>query len=371
MSVAEGMDTGRARSVAGALRSQSSVLGDIAARGSAMMNVLEDVWQGPDVEQFAREWGSARPQLDRAEQLVRDMGEELTRQAEDQDRASDGEGFGPGEPRIPPIPKLPDLPQLPKLPRLPSFPDIFGVIGDLLKGAWDFLRSFAYSIPALLADALAWADEAFQVLKNLKWLKWLSLPLKLLGRATPFIGAVLGQWDMLVAIHRWFSEGFSKDSVLQYFQGVTGTIAGGLGIAAIFATGTILGVPAGVALGVLALVFGGISIGIGIYREFDDEIDAAAKWAWDNGLIGGPLNPNSPLPGWPLPLPQFPPPTIPVPRLPDWPGAPTPTIPPLPIPSLPGIPTPTFPSLPGIPTLPGVPSLPKPSFPGIPMPRLW
>lgn len=365
MSVAEGMETGRARSIADQLRSQGSVIGDVAARGSAMMSVLEDVWQGPDVEQFAREWGSARPQLDRAEQLVRDMGEELARQAEDQDRASEGSGIGPGSPQLPKLPGLPDFPGLPGLPKLPSFPDIFGVIGDLLKGAWDFLRSSAYSIPALLADALAWADEAFQVLKNLKWLKWLSLPLKLLGRVTPFIGAVLGLWDMGEAIYRWFTEGFSKDSVLQFFQGLTGTIAGGLGIAAIFATGTILGAPAGLVLGALALVFGGISIGIGIYREFDDEIDAAAKWAWDNGLIGGPLNPNSPLPGFPLPLPQFPPPTIPGPGLPDWPGAPTPTVPQLPIPNLPGIPTPTFPSLPSL------PGLPKPSFPGIPMPRLW
>ena len=258
MSVAEGMDTGRARSVAGTLRSQSSVLGDIAARGSSMMGLLEDVWQGQDVEQFAREWSSARPQLDRAEQLVRDMGEELTRQADDQDRASDGEGFGPGEPRIPTIPKLPDLPQLPKLPRLPSFPDIFGAIGDFLKGAWDFLRSFAYSIPAFFSDLLGWADEAFNALKNLKWLKWLSLPLKLLGKVTPFVGAILGLWDMGESIYRWFTEGFSKDSVLQFFQGLTGTIAGGLFMGYTRKTAArysfLLAIPAVVASGGLQVV---------------------------------------------------------------------------------------------------------------------
>lgn len=365
MTVEHGMDTARARSIAGQLRKHGSALDTLGAQGSAMMQLLDDVWNGPDGEHFAREWQSARPQIDHAGRAVADLGQELVRQADEQDLASEASGLGPGFPTPPVLP-------LPPIPKLPSLPDVFGAIQDILGSVWDFLRGFAYSIPVFISDVLGLLDEWTTILKNSKWLKWLSLPLKILGKVTPFISAVVGLWDLGESIYRFFTEGFSKDSVLQFFQGLTGTIGPGLGIAALFATGTIFGAPAGLVLGIGAAIFGGISIAIGIYREFDEEIDAAAKWAWDHGLIGGPLlNPNAPGPGFPLPLPQFPPPTVPVPEWPTGPGAPTPTIPWPQPPSLPGIPTPTFPKVPSLPALPDLPTLPKPTFPGVPVPRLW
>lgn len=364
MTVEQGMDTARARGIADQLGTQGSALDAIGAQGSAMMQLLNDVWSGPDTEQFAREWQSARPRIDRAGQALTDMGRELRRQADQQDVASEGAGLGPGGPTPPGLP-LPPIPPLP-IPRLPSLPDIFAKVNEIIADIVGFVRSWI-AVPMWVSDLFTWLDEAFKIFRNSPLTR---LIFKGLGRVTPFLSAVLGLWDIGESIYRFFTEGFTKDSVLQFFQGLTGTIGAGLGIAALFAGGTIIGLPAAAVLGAGALIFGAISIGIGIYREFDDEIDQFVRdneeiirWALRPGPIG--------TPGFPLPMPQFPPPTVPVPELPDWPGAPNPTIPVPELPSLPGIPTPTFPGVPSLPGMPSIPTLPKPALPGLPIPKLW
>lgn len=363
MTVQQGMDTARARQIADGLRVQGNALSALGPQGSAMMQVLDQVWNGPDTEHFAREWNSARPQIDQAGTSLTDMANELARQAEEQDLASEGSGFGPGLP--PPVPPLPPLPPLPPPP-----PGFFEKIGELLsdawgwvKDGWDWIRE-NFPIPAWFADLIAIVDEIKDIFRKAPFLKHVF---KIFGKITPFVGLAIGLWDMGEAIFRFFDEGFTKDSVLQFFEGLTGAIAGGLGIAAIFATGTIVGAPAGVVLGALALVFGGISIGIGIYRDYDEEIDAFVQEAWPY------IEPH--LPGMPLPLPQFPPPTIPVPEMPEGPGMPNPYPAPT-IPDWPGMPTPTVPDLgwpqvPSLPSLPELPGLPKPTLPSLPLPGLW
>ena len=127
--ISEGMDAGRVRQVAGALRAQSSALGDVGGKGTALMRVLDGAWEGSDTEQFSRAWDGLRPAIERASQMLSQMAEGLAVQAEDQEGASEGEG-GPRLPRLPfpiPLPPLPPLPRWPKLPRLPLPPWPFPV----------------------------------------------------------------------------------------------------------------------------------------------------------------------------------------------------------------------------------------------------
>lgn len=359
MTVEQGMDTGRGREIAAQLRLQSGVVSDISTQGTAMMQLLEEVWSGPDAQEYGNRWTSARPQLDRVGQMLDDMGAELMRQAEDQDRASTQAGGGPdGGPRGPQLPTLPPMPSLPSLPDI--FDGVFELGKGLLEGLLGGLRSLYSTAAQLFVSGLDFLRDTTKFLSKFRGLGAL---LKGLGKGLPFLGSFLSGLDIGEALHRLTRDGGWKDpdAWLQLAQGGTGAIAGVLGAAALVASGTIVGLPAGAVLGGAALVFGGVSLGIGIYREFDSEINSAVKWAWDKGILGGPFNPNFPR----LPLPSFPP------SLPGWPGLPKPHLPNLPFPGLPGIPSlPGIPKLPSLPSIPKLPSLPKPSLPDINIPGL-
>lgn len=373
MTVEQGMDTDRARSVSDGLTAQGHALDTLAVQGSAMMQVLEGAWGGPDSEHFSTQWSAARPAIDRAAQSVTDMGRELLRQAEQQDLASARSEFGPTPPPMPkdgePVP-LPDVPTgpFPPFPPLPPMPDIFDTIKEIVGGVIDTLRSWWFGAGAWFAGLLSDIDDALKFLARSPIVR---LIFKGLGRVTPILGLVLGLWDLGQSIYRFFTEGFTKDSVLQFFQGLTGTAAAVLGIAALFASGTIIGLPAAPVLLVLAGVLGAISIGIGIYRAFDDEIDAAVKglapyvWPIIKPYVFG--DRELPIPTEPAPYPG--------PRMPEGPGMPAPYPGPQ-MPEGPGMPAPypgpELPKGPGMPTpnggggrspWPGMPSLP--SIPGI------
>lgn len=80
--------------------------------------------------------------------------------------------------------------------------------------------------------------------------------------------------------------------------------SGGLAIAAVFAGGTLLGVPVAVVLGVGAAILGAASIGIGLAREYGPEFIEFVKedpgWAAKVSQHGGLRH------GWELPERQVP-----------------------------------------------------------------
>lgn len=90
MTVSHGADAERLGAIVGELRQLSHTTGTIGLRGTQMLTVLAEAWQGPDVEAFASDWDLARQQLDASSGLLERMGADLARQAGDQTAASAG-----------------------------------------------------------------------------------------------------------------------------------------------------------------------------------------------------------------------------------------------------------------------------------------
>lgn len=299
MTVTDGMDTARARVIADQLKSQGSALAGLGVQGSVLMKTLEGVWSGPDVEEFAREWQTARPAIARSSNHLTEAGHELSRQAAEQDRTSDAGGTsGPangGAPRGNPfVTGAPSMPERP-LPMLYE-PDPASAWRNLTKAVregWDVITDPIFGAVQTVVD------EVVSKLEDVKKFKWLGTAAKIWGLAGGVLSYAFGQLDMVQAVWRFFTEGPSLDGALQFAEGFFGWLAGGFGIAALFAAGTIFGVPAGIVLGGLAGVCGLISIGIGLVREFGpwfvDAVESDPAWAAKASRAGGLHH------GWDLP----------------------------------------------------------------------
>ncbi|MEK4241305.1 hypothetical protein NYE39_04765 [Janibacter sp. FSL W8-0316] len=303
MTVTDGMDTARARVVATQLKHQGAVLAGIGTQGSALADVLKDVWGGPDAEKFAREWQAARPALNRSSRDLDEVANELTRQADEQDGASEGgpgrgaaagDGGGPGRApwhggRTPELDGRPG-PTDPFAHPLGAAPAAWEAITDTLKDVWEIYTSPFFGLAQMVVDEvvgyvvdkLEKLDGRFKILGKLA---------KIAGVAGGYLSMIFGQVDMVQAVWRLFTEGPSVDGVLQFFEGLTGWLSGGLAIAAVFAGGTILGAPAGIVLGGAAAILAVISLGIGVVREygpwFIDVVEGDPAWAAEVGFGGG------------------------------------------------------------------------------------
>lgn len=237
------------------------------------------------------------------------MGRELERQADEQVAVSEGVGGGTGMsvPAGQPVASLPRLP----VTQLPSLPDVFSKVGEILKTVWDNFTSW-FSYPAWISDLMEWLDEAFQVLQKYPLLRMLF---KGLGKVTPVISVVIGLVDIGVAITRWSTEG--DDAGLQLFEGILTALSGGLGIAALFAAGSVVGIPLAVVLGAASLIVGYYSIVVGILRDLHardpdflpehPEVFESGLPHHRKGLLGLNALPLRPPPSLssPLPLPKF------------------------------------------------------------------
>ena len=294
MTVTDGMDTARARTIADHLKNEGAALAGVGMQGGVLMKTLKDVWSGPDVEDFAREWEAARPAIARSSNHLTDAGHELTRQADEQDRTSDADGApGPaeggsrrGHPFVTGAPQLPPL--------IPGFRSSDpGRVWDTVKDVWDTVTSPVFGFVQTVVD------EAISKLEDIKKFTWVGKAAKIWGVVGGVASYAFGLWDMGQAVVRFFTEGPSVDGFLQLAEGFFGWVSGGLGIAAIFATGTIFGAPAGLVLGGLALLAGLISLGIGTIREygpwFMDVIEEDPAWAAKVSQHGGLHH------GWELP----------------------------------------------------------------------
>lgn len=90
--VSHGSNAERLDDIAGNLQSQSHRVDDIAERGTAMVHVLEDAWQGGDLEHFCHEWTAARQQVAQAAQTLQQAVDRLRAEADQQRRTSDAGG---------------------------------------------------------------------------------------------------------------------------------------------------------------------------------------------------------------------------------------------------------------------------------------
>ncbi|MGO1167727.1 MAG: polymorphic toxin type 24 domain-containing protein [Janibacter sp.] len=138
MSVKEGMDPKAVRSAGEAIESLGHRLSEVHDSGGAMLKVLEGVWEGADLGTFQTGWAAAGPQVTQAAEALRGAGGELRRQADDQEKASAGEGGG-GWPDF----NLPDF-DFPDLNPFDDFdwelPDVEWPtmnIGAFFDGLWD------------------------------------------------------------------------------------------------------------------------------------------------------------------------------------------------------------------------------------------
>lgn len=257
MTVSEGMDTTRARGVADQLRTQGDALDAIGAQGTAMMQVLEEAWSGPDTERFTGDWESARPQIGRAGQAVTNLGQELVRQADEQDATSDASGSGAAQPSGSGHPG--GYPARLPIPAMPTINNPLQPVVDVIIKMWQAIRKWI-GIPSWLSDALTWADHTFGILVKSPVAR---IIFKVAGKFTPALAAVIGLWDLTEAMIRTFvTEGPSWDAVMQFIQGTSEVFSGVLGIAALAATGSIAGIPLGVVLGALSLLFGAHALAI-------------------------------------------------------------------------------------------------------------
>lgn len=302
-SVEQGMDTARARVVANQLKHEGSALAALGAQGSAMMGVLEDVWGGPDAEKFSREWQAARPSIARSSQALTESGHELTRQAEEQDTASGGDGgagtgIGGIRAELPPHhgweTGAPNLP-----PMFPEFRD------PDPEGAWNTLKDLWELSNHPLAELWKIAfDETLGEL--LDELGKLGGKFKILGVAGKVFGGLGGLWSYITgytnmgqAVYRLFTEGPSVDGALQFLQGAFGAASGSLAIAAAALGLTGVGGLPAIIVGGGALLCGLISLGIGEVREywpwFKQTIEEDPSWAAKISQQGGLYH------GWELP----------------------------------------------------------------------
>ncbi|WP_433954958.1 WXG100 family type VII secretion target [Janibacter indicus] len=235
MTVTDGMDVERVRSIAQQLLSQSTKIDDVRSSGEGQIGVLEGAWSGPDLKKFEDGWDSAMPQLDHAGQALRNFGRELARQANDQEKASDGVGGRTGVPVVPPG----------KSGEGQSLLDrIVKGIGNALKGLWDAFSGAVdwvkdniwtpLGIPLILKDIVEglrkvaddfkkwtddlvakagkWFDETFP--KLLKWGeklapvgKFLAKFGKVFGKIIPGAGVFFWAWDMKdLVVDLWNGE---------------------------------------------------------------------------------------------------------------------------------------------------------------------
>lgn len=94
--VREGMEVAQVRDIATQVLALANRTDTAHRSGTAMLGTLQGAWSGDDLARFIDGWGAAGPELRAAAEALRQAGEELRRQADDQELTSDGAGSGGG-----------------------------------------------------------------------------------------------------------------------------------------------------------------------------------------------------------------------------------------------------------------------------------
>lgn len=266
MSVSEGMDVERVRSIAQQLISLSTKVDDVRSSGQGQVARLKGVWAGPDLEQFEDRWHNVLPRVSDAGQAMREFGRLLRAQADDQeDTSKDVGGRNPSRPPTVPPPYPPGRCE-PGQSFLDRILDGIGkTVQSVLKGIEKAVDWFVdkiwtpFSNISLVADIIdlvrrasdnfkQWTDDLLKRGKSLlddglnvikKWapkiLKWgeSALPaLKVLskfGKAIPWVGAGVALWDMKGLAQDWWNGEINPHEFWN-----KGILGGGAAIAAFF-----------------------------------------------------------------------------------------------------------------------------------------
>lgn len=95
--VTHGADVDQLDEIAVSLRRQSERMHDVGGRGSALLEKLRALWDGPDFEEFSKEWRAAHRQIDDAEDSLRTYSRKLNHEADSQRGSSGGPMSGGGQ----------------------------------------------------------------------------------------------------------------------------------------------------------------------------------------------------------------------------------------------------------------------------------
>lgn len=210
--VAEGMDVGRVRNVAAAMLSLASRTDDVRDAGNAQIKVLQGAWEGPDLEKFSEGWSATMPRVASAATAMRHAGQDLHRQADDQEKTSDGIGRSP----VGPIGK-----QQPGF-----FERLWNGIKGLattvvsgLKSAFDAVMDFIGRIPEWVITTIQTVktivSSAWKIFKSIKdilkpvtkALTGIAKVLAKFSKLLPGVGALAAIWDAKdVFVDLWNGE---------------------------------------------------------------------------------------------------------------------------------------------------------------------
>ncbi|UZX04058.1 WXG100 family type VII secretion target [Arthrobacter sp. CDRTa11] len=269
------------------LRALSKTMGQSGSRLKTVESTVNSLvqsaaWKGADGDRFRSEWTSSlRPMLSKTSESLESQSQLLLKHADEQDQASNsgsgaassptpsgagdpgngsgdsGNGSGPGR-------NWGDAFTDPNYEHAP------GGIEWLLEKLGLSDGGKASDITAALmfvADKFNWNLELAQVQSGVS--KFFDF-MKGAGKVLGVLGGAIGVLDVISGI-----EG--KDP----FRIADGVIGGGLSVAALVATGTIVGAPAG-------LVLGGAALGWGLLGMISGDVPVTKRiWDFGAGVVGG------------------------------------------------------------------------------------
>ncbi|WP_461187310.1 hypothetical protein [Arthrobacter sp. Z4-13] len=237
--------------------------------------VQSSVWKGTDGDRFRSEWSSTlRPMLSKASESLRSQSTSLLKHADEQEQASGG---GSDSPAVPsgsggstgsgagsrPDRTWGDAFTDPDYQHAPS--GIEWLLEKFGVGDGDAASGIATAL-LFVADKFNWNLELAQVQAGVS--KFFDF-MKGAGKVLGVLGGAIGVLDVLSGI-----EG--KDP----FRIADGLIGGGLSVAALLATGTIVGAPAGV-------VLGGLALGWGLLGMMSGDVPVTKRiWDFGSGMVG-------------------------------------------------------------------------------------
>ncbi|APX03183.1 hypothetical protein [Arthrobacter sp. QXT-31] len=240
---------------------------------SAVNSLVQSAaWKGADGDKFRNAWTSSlRPMLSKATESLEHQSKSLLTQAAEQEKASSDGGVNTSSTTGISVQASTrksrnwgDAFTDPNYEHAPS-----GVEWLLEKfGAEDGnAASDIASAIQFVADKFSWTTDLGQIEKGVS--KFFDF-MRPVGKVLGVLGTAVGALDILSGV-----EG--KDP----FRIADGFIGAGLSVAAIAATGTIFGAPAGI-------VLGGVALGWGLLGMMSGDVPVTKRiWDFGAGVVGG------------------------------------------------------------------------------------
>lgn len=267
-----GADIDQLRTLSRSLAQSGSSLKGVESTVNALMQ--STAWKGTDGDRFRSEWSSTlRPMLNKTSESLQNQSSALLIHADEQETASSqggagspsgsGNGSGANPPVSAPERTWADAFTDPDYQHTPA-----GIEWLLERVGIDdgSAASGIASAVVFVADKFNWNLELAQVQAGVS--KFFDF-MKGTGKVLGVLGGAIGVLDVLSGID-------GKDP----FRIADGLIGGGLSVAAVVATGTILGAPAGV-------VLGGLALGWGLLGMMSGDVPVTKRiWDFGAGVVG-------------------------------------------------------------------------------------